>query len=68
MGYPNNRGVGMRLIKTKSRTVGTKEYHKLRVVVNVNAEDATSLGWEEGEELEAVTRKDGILIRAARGK
>lgn len=55
----------MRLIKTKSRTVGDKEYHKLRVVVSVNSDDAEGLGWTEGEELEAVTRKDGILIRSA---
>lgn len=56
----------MRLIKTQSRSVAGKDYHKLRVIVSVNADDARALGWEEGEELEAVTRKDGILIRTTR--
>lgn len=58
----------MRLLRTHSRSVGGTDYSKLRVVVNVGATDAEALGWKEGDELEAVTRKDGILIQSTKAR
>ena len=54
----------MRLLSVNSRIVGEKAYQKLRVNVNVSQDAANRLGWKEGQELEAIVRKDGLLVRS----
>ena len=51
----------MKLQKTRAYTYGGKDYHKY--IVTLPPEHVEQMGWEHGQELEAVPRKDGLLIR-----
>lgn len=53
----------MRLTKSKSYRRKGKDYFAWRV--NLPTEHVEALGWQHGQELEAVARKGGILIRPA---
>lgn len=51
-----------RLVRVLKTSVG-RGYFKLRVVVDLRKDQAERLGWEEGTEVEAVDRPDGVLLR-----
>jgi hypothetical protein len=52
----------MRLKRTLNRTVGEKRYHKW-LISDVPPAIVDELGWQPNQELEAVPRADGLLIR-----
>lgn len=54
----------VKLRKQYAYTANGKDYHKW--AVNLPPEHVEALGWEHGQELEAVVRKEGILLRPAK--
>lgn len=56
----------MRLHRLKAYSRGGKDYFSWKV--NLPPEDIEEMGWEHGQELEAVQRKDGLLLRPARAE
>lgn len=56
-GYPK---AFMRLQKHKTDTVNNKEYFKYVIVVKGNL--IKKLGWKEGDELEAETKSNKLII------
>jgi bifunctional DNA-binding transcriptional regulator/antitoxin component of YhaV-PrlF toxin-antitoxin module len=53
----------VKLQKHKAYQRDGVDYHKFVVVIPPEHVDA--LGWDSGQELEAVVRKDGLLLRPA---
>lgn len=56
----------MKLRKQFAYSYKDRDYHKF--TVNLPAELVGSQGWTGGEELEALPRKEGVLIREAKRK
>ncbi len=54
----------MKLHKSKAYSKEGKDYFSWKV--NIPPEHIADLGWKHGQELEAVTRKEGLLLRPAR--
>lgn len=54
----------MKLQKRLNRKVGNKEYSKYLIVIP--PEEVEKMGWKEGEELQAVKKKDVLVLRAKR--
>lgn len=52
----------VRLKRTLNRRVGDKEYYKW-LVADVPPDTVEQLGWQEGEELEGVPHRGGLLLR-----
>lgn len=51
----------VKLQKRYAYTTAGKDYHKF--VVTLPPDQIDGLGWDHGQELEAIPRKDGILLR-----
>lgn len=58
---PTNPG-RVRLKRTLNRRVGDREYFKW-LIADVPPDTVEQLGWQEGEELEGVPYKGGLLLR-----
>lgn len=56
----------VRVIRASAGTIKGKEYHRLRIMVNLRQDQADRLGWGEGTEIAAVDVKDGILLKKAK--
>jgi hypothetical protein len=59
--------VPVRLKRTLNRRVGDKEYYKW-LIADVPPETVQALGWEQGEELEAVQENGGLHVRPPKRK
>lgn len=56
----------MRIHKSKAYNKDGKDYFSWKV--SIPPEHVETLGWEHGQELEAVVRKEGLLLRPAKEK
>lgn len=53
----------MKLHKSKAYSKDGKDYFSWKV--NIPPEHIEKMGWEHGQELKAVVKKDGLLLRPA---